>query len=105
MRLGVGVNTTEILQELYGILQVDGYAGYNRQLDRHKNGDIQLAYCWIHVQRKLHNVIKASAARIERTKSNLDAFEKWLKVSRARVSAKSPMVTSKVTLKPCTLEF
>ena len=116
-----GKYATEILQGFDGILQVDGYAGYNRLLDRQKNGDIQLAYCWAHARRKLHDVAKASAApiaqeglkqiaafyrieaeikgqptdvrlaaRIERTKPKLDAFEKWLTFSRAQVSAKSP---------------
>ena len=116
-----GKYASEILQGFDGILQVDGYAGYNRLLDRQKNGDIQLAYCWAHARRKLYDVAKAStapiaqeglkqiaalyrieaeikgqpadmrlAARIERTKPKLDAFEKWLTFSRAQVSAKSP---------------
>ena len=116
-----GKYATEILQGFDGILQVDGYAGYNRLLDRQKNGDIKLAYCWAHARRKLYDVAKASAApiaqeglkqiaalyrieaeikgqpanvrlaaRIERTKPKLEAFEKWLTFSRAQVSAKSP---------------
>jgi len=116
-----GKYATEILQGFDGILQVDGYAGYNRLLDRQKNVDIKLAYCWAHARRKLYDVAKASAApiaqeglkqiaalyrieaeikgqppnvrlaaRIERAKPKLDAFEKWLTFSRAQVSAKSP---------------
>ena len=116
-----GKYADDILQGFSGILQVDGYAGYNRLLDRQKNGDIQLAYCWAHARRKLYDVAKASAApiaqeglkqiaalyrieaeikgqpanlrlaaRIERTKPKLEAFEKWLTFSRAQVSAKSP---------------
>ncbi len=116
-----GKYATEILQGFDGILQVDGYAGYNRLLDRRENGDIQLAYCWAHARRKLYDVAKANAApiaqeglkqiaalyrieaeikgqpadvrlaaRIERTKPKLDAFEKWLTFSRVQVSAKSP---------------
>jgi transposase len=108
------------LQGFSGILQVDGYAGYNRLLKR-TSQDVQLAYCWAHARRKLHDVAKASAApiaqeglkliasvyrieadikgqpadarlaaRIERTKPKLEAFESWLAQSRAQVSAKSP---------------
>ena len=116
-----GKYAVDILQGFSGILQVDGYAGYNRLLNRQKNGDIKLAYCWAHARRKLHDVAKASAApiaqeglkqiaalyrieaeikgqpanlrlaaRIERTKPKLEAFEKWLTFNRAQVSAKSP---------------
>jgi len=115
-----GKYADEILQGFSGILQVDGYAGYNRLLKR-VSQDVQLAYCWAHARRKLHDVAKASAApiaqeglkqiatfyrieaeikglpaaarltaRIQRTKSKLVIFEKWLTQSRALVSAKSP---------------
>lgn len=43
-----GKYATEILQGFGGILQVDGYAGYNRVLDLRDNEPIQLAYCWAH---------------------------------------------------------
>ncbi len=109
-----------ILQDFSGILQVDGYAGYNRLLKCTRQ-DVQLAYCWAHARRKLYDVAKASAApiaqeglkqiaalyrieaeikgqsagarlaaRIERMKPKLELFEKWLTHSRAKVSAKSP---------------
>jgi len=115
-----GKYADDILQGFSGILQVDGYAGYNRLLKR-TSQDVQLAYCWAHARRKLHDVAKASAApiaqeglkliasvyrieadikgqpadarlaaRIERTKPKLEAFESWLAQSRAQVSAKSP---------------
>jgi len=42
---------------------VDGYAGYNRLLKRARQ-DVQLAYCWAHARRKLHDVAKASTAPI-----------------------------------------
>jgi transposase len=115
-----GKYADDILQGFSGILQVDGYAGYNRLLKR-VSQDVQLAYCWAHARRKLHDVAKASAApiaqeglkqiaalyrieaeikgwsaderlaaRIERTKPKLESFEKWLTQSRAQVSAKSP---------------
>lgn len=115
-----GKYADDILQGFSGILQVDGYAGYNRLLKRAAQ-DVQLAYCWAHARRKLHDVAKASAApiaqeglkqiaafyrieaqikgqsadarlavRIERTKPKLITFESWLTQSRAQVSAKSP---------------
>jgi len=42
---------------------IDGYAGYNRLLKRAAQ-DVQLAYCWAHARRKLHDAAKASAAPI-----------------------------------------
>jgi len=115
-----GKYADNILQGFSGILQVDGYAGYNRLLKR-ASQDVELAYCWAHARRKLYDVAKASTAPIaqeglkqiaalyrieaeikghsaeerltarhDRTKPKLDAFEKWLTFSRAQVSAKSP---------------
>jgi len=115
-----GKHADDILQGFSGILQVDGYAGYNRLLKR-TSQEVQLAYCWAHARRKLYDVAKANAApiaqeglkqiaalyrieaeikgqsdeerlaaRIERTKPKLEIFEKWLTFSRAQVSAKSP---------------
>lgn len=115
-----GKYADDILQGFSGVLQVDGYAGYNRLLKR-ASQEVQLAYCWAHARRKLYDVAKASAApiaqeglkqiaaiyrveadikglpaevrlavRIERTKPKLIAFESWLTQSRAQVSAKSP---------------
>jgi len=55
----------DILQGFSGILQVDGYAGYNRLIrpDR-QEGPIQLAYCWAHARRKLHEVARNTTAPI-----------------------------------------
>jgi len=109
-----------ILQGFSGILQVDGYAGYNRLLKR-ASQDVQLAYCWAHARRKLYDVAKACTApiaqeglkqiaalyrieadikgqsadvrltaRFERTKPKLAVFERWLAYNRTQVSAKSP---------------
>jgi transposase len=109
-----------ILKGFSGVLQVDGYAGYNRLLKR-PTQDVQLAYCWAHARRKLHEIIQSSTAPIaqeglaqiqalyriekcvrgqtanqrhtirqERSKPIIDAFEIWLTQSRARVSSKSP---------------
>jgi transposase len=56
-----GTYASEILQGFEGILQVDGYAGYNRVLRLWDNAPIQLVHCWAHARRKLfdlthHNV-------------------------------------------------
>ncbi len=60
-----GQYADDILQGFSGILQVDGYAGYNRLIrpDR-KEGPIQLAYCWAHARRKLHEVARNTTAPI-----------------------------------------
>ena len=115
-----GKYADDILQGFSGILQVDGYAGYNCLLKR-VSQDVQLAYCWAHARRKLYDVAKAStapiaqeglkqiaafyrieaeiqgqsaderlAARVERTKPKLETFESWLSRNRTQVSAKSP---------------
>jgi transposase len=116
-----GQYAEDILQGFSGVLQVDGYAGYNRLLKR-ASQDIQLAYCWAHARRKLHEIARNSAApiaeeglkrigelyRIEadirgqsadarfaarqkRTAPLIEAFELWLTGQRARVSGKSPL--------------
>nr|WP_323776244.1 transposase [Amylibacter sp.] len=51
-----GKYASEILQSFEGILQVDGYAGYNRVLDLRDNAPIQLFYCWAHARRKLFDL-------------------------------------------------
>lgn len=116
-----GQYAEKILNGFDGILQVDGYAGYNRLLKRPAH-DVQLAYCWAHARRKLHEVSQSGttpiadeglreigklyrierdirglspdarrAARQERSKPIIDAFEGWLTANCARVSAKSPI--------------
>ena len=115
-----GQHADNILKGFSGILQVDGYAGYNRLLKRPAQ-DVILAYCWAHARRKLHDVAQCGAAPIaqeglaqiqalyriekdlrgltvdqrhaarqERSKPIIDTLELWLAQSRARVSAKSP---------------
>jgi len=115
-----GQHADDILKGFSGVLQVDGYAGYNRLLKR-PTQDVTLAYCWAHARRKLHDVTQSGAAPIaqeglaqiqalyriekelrgqtanqrhaarqERSKPIIDTFELWLAQSRVRVSAKSP---------------
>ncbi|EKF57653.1 transposase IS66 [Agrobacterium albertimagni AOL15] len=60
-----GVHAERILQGFSGILQVDGYAGYNRLIATDRIGpDIRLAYCWAHARRKLVEVTRNGSAPI-----------------------------------------
>ncbi len=62
-----GQHADDILSDFGGILQVDGYAGYNRLLKRtgqETNRPIRLAYCWAHARRKLYEVARNSTAPI-----------------------------------------
>jgi transposase len=59
-----GNYASQILQGFEGILQVDGYAGYNRVLDLWDNAPIQLAYCWAHARRKLYDLTHHNVAPI-----------------------------------------
>ena len=48
-----------------GVLQVDGYAGYNRLIAADRSGpDIKLAYCWAHARRKLVEITRTGTAPI-----------------------------------------
>lgn len=60
-----GLHAERILQGFGGILQVDGYAGYNRLLAPGRVGsDIKLAYCWAHARRKLVDITRTGPAPI-----------------------------------------
>jgi hypothetical protein len=40
-----------------GVLQVDGYAGYNALANPARpGGPVTLAYCWSHLRRKFHEI-------------------------------------------------
>ena len=108
----------KFLNGFEGILQVDGYAGYNRLTG--PRGRIRLAFCWAHARRKLREVFDSDkseiaaeglrriaefyaieadirgapperrlAARQARTAPLVDDFGAWLEEQRARVSARS----------------
>ena len=69
-----GKYASDILQGFSGILQVDGYAGYNCVLDLRDNQPIELAYCWAHAQgvsaeKRLEIRQKNSAPKIEAFKA------------------------------------
>jgi transposase len=60
-----GLHAERILQGFGGILQVDGYAGYNRLIAPGRvDAGIQLAYCWAHARRKLIEITRAGTAPI-----------------------------------------
>lgn len=60
-----GQHAERILQGFGGILQVDGYAGYNRLIAADRVGpNIQLAYCWAHARRKLIEITRTGPAPI-----------------------------------------
>jgi hypothetical protein len=58
-----GQYAEDILDGFSGTLQVDGYAGYNRLLKRPAR-DVELAYCWAHARRKLHEVAQTGTTPI-----------------------------------------
>ena len=60
-----GQHAEQILQDFSGVLQVDGYAGYNRLIAPDRIGpDIRLAYCWAHARRKLVEITRTGATPI-----------------------------------------
>jgi transposase len=60
-----GHHAEQILRGFSGILQVDGYAGYNRLIQPGRDGPaIQLAYCWAHARRKLFAITHSGPAPI-----------------------------------------
>lgn len=60
-----GIHAERILQGFSGILQVDGYAGYNRLIAPDRVGpDIRLAYCWAHARRKLVEITRNGSGPI-----------------------------------------
>ncbi|MCP4933744.1 MAG: IS66 family transposase [bacterium] len=61
-----GKHAEEFLNGFNGILQVDGYAGYNRLTRNDRNGGdpVMLAYCWAHARRKLHDLAEKSGSQI-----------------------------------------
>jgi hypothetical protein len=60
-----GQHAERVLQGFGGILQVDGYAGYNRLIAADRIGpDIHLAYCWAHARRKLIEITRTGPAPI-----------------------------------------
>ena len=59
-----GKHAVDILQGFSGILQVDGYSGYNRIRDTRGPRNVELAYCWAHARRKLYELTVNNVAPI-----------------------------------------
>ena len=61
-----GEHAETFLKDFDGILQVDGYAGYNRlTLPGRKGGaPLRLAYCWSHARRRLREIYDSSGSEI-----------------------------------------
>jgi len=54
-----------LLSGFSGVLQIDGYAGYDRQADaKRPGGPLVLAYCWSHFRRRFYDIAKAGNAPI-----------------------------------------
>jgi hypothetical protein len=111
-----GVHPRSHLADFTGLLQVDGYTGFNRV------GSVELAFCWVHARRKFFEFHYATAspvaaealrriaelyqiearirgcppdarARIRQAESRLliDAMRTWLQGELGRISAKSTL--------------
>ena len=61
-----GEHDEKFLDGFDGILQVDGYAAYNRLTGRGRKGGVplRLAYCWAHSRRKLREIYDSSGSEI-----------------------------------------
>ncbi|QIE43291.1 IS66 family transposase (plasmid) [Rhodobacteraceae bacterium SC52] len=58
-----GRHAETILSGFNGILQVDGYAGYNRLTRKDRvGGPLILAFCWAHARRKFEHVEKSTGS-------------------------------------------
>jgi hypothetical protein len=105
-----------------GVLQADGYAGFNRLYEK---GTIIEAGCWAHVRRKFHDLVQAHDSPIakealeriaalygiekeirgrspderrqvrqDRSVPLLQSLHNWMKASLAELSKKSPVTTA-----------
>jgi len=59
-----GVHPRTHLAEFTGVVQVDGYSGFNRLAGEHPKGAVKLAFCWAHVRRKFYDFHQATASPI-----------------------------------------
>ena len=61
-----GEDAEKFLNGFDGILQVDGYAGYNRLTGPGRKGGtpIRLSYCWAHCRRRLREIYDSSGSEI-----------------------------------------
>jgi transposase len=59
-----GVHPRSHLAEFTGVLQVDGYTGFNRLTGDRPAGEVELAFCWAHVRRKFFDFHHATGSPI-----------------------------------------
>lgn len=61
-----GTYAMNILRGFEGILQIDGYAGYDALAETRRVGGapLTLAYCWAHSRRKLHDIYQKDGSEI-----------------------------------------
>ena len=61
-----GSHAMDILKDFNGILQVDGYAGYDALAEPRRIGGtpLTLAYCWAHARRKRHDITQKDGSGI-----------------------------------------
>ncbi len=59
-----GVHPRSHLAEFTGVLQVDGYTGFDRLAGERPAGAVELAFCWAHVRRKFFDFHHATGSPI-----------------------------------------
>jgi transposase len=59
-----GVHPRTHLAEFTGVLQVDGYSGFNRLAGDRPKDAVKLAFCWAHVRRKFYDFHQATESPI-----------------------------------------
>jgi transposase len=59
-----GVHPRSHLAEFAGVLQVDGYAGFDGLTEERPAGAVTLAFCWAHVRRKFFDFHHATSSPI-----------------------------------------
>lgn len=83
-----GQHAETILEGFNGVLQVDGYAGYNcLTREERTGGPLTLAFCWAHARRKFEHVEKstgsAEAREVLKRIGSLYGIEKGLQAQYA----------------------
>ncbi len=59
-----GAHPRNHLAEFAGVLQVDGYTGFDRIAGDRPKGTVKLAFCWAHVRRKFYDFHQATNSPI-----------------------------------------
>jgi transposase len=59
-----GAHPRSHLAAFTGVLQVDGYSGFDRLAGNHAKGEVKLAFCWAHVRRKFYDFHHATGSPI-----------------------------------------